>query len=204
MDTSWCLPEFRLGDTFDRFPAPSLWLVRWGKAEEEEARRIKQRIHECNEASQDQWRGIHSSTHIPIPNHGWASSTDAKNSCTLFHEWAIREASKAIRLWISYWRVILWSLCGPHGEASWKDGDWGNDISCSRADQYGRKLRFKDFCRHPDVALPEGFKRPKFSKYNGISYHHLLSFCGDCRGLDSQSGLFFHLYHKSLEGEALK
>lgn len=121
-----------------------------------------------------------------------------------FNEWAIREASKAIRLWISYWRVILWSLCGPHGEASRKDGDWGNDISCSRADQYGRKLRFKDFCRHPDVALPEGFKRPKFSKYNGISYHHLLSFCGDCRGLDSQSGLFFHLYHKSLEGEALK
>jgi hypothetical protein len=36
----------------------------------EEARRIKQRIHECNEASQDQWRGIQSSTHIPIPNHG--------------------------------------------------------------------------------------------------------------------------------------
>jgi len=36
MDTSWSLPEFRLGDTFDRLPAPSLWLVRWGKAEEEE------------------------------------------------------------------------------------------------------------------------------------------------------------------------
>ena len=36
----------------------------------EEARRIKQRIHECNEASQDQWRGIQSSTYIPIPNHG--------------------------------------------------------------------------------------------------------------------------------------
>ncbi len=70
MDTSWCLPEFRLGDTFDRLPAPSLLLVRWGKAEEEEARKIKQRIHECNEASQDQWRGIQSSTHIPIPNHG--------------------------------------------------------------------------------------------------------------------------------------
>lgn len=69
----------------------------------EEARKIKQRIHECNEASQDQWSGIQSSTHIPIPNHGWASSTDAKNSCTFFHEWAIQEASKAIRLWISYW-----------------------------------------------------------------------------------------------------
>jgi len=53
---------------------------------------------------------------------------------------------KAIRLWISYWRVILWSLCGPRGEASRKDGDWGNDISCSRADQYGRKLRLSDFC----------------------------------------------------------
>lgn len=37
-----------------------------GKAEEEEARRIKQRIHEYNEASR---RGIRSSTHIPIPNH---------------------------------------------------------------------------------------------------------------------------------------
>ena len=57
-----------------------------GKAEEEEARRIKQRIHECNEASR---RGIRSSTHIPIPNHGLASSTGAKNSCTFFHEWAI-------------------------------------------------------------------------------------------------------------------
>lgn len=34
----------------------------------EEARRIKQRIHECNEASQDQRRGIQSSTYIPIPN----------------------------------------------------------------------------------------------------------------------------------------
>lgn len=29
------LPEFRLGDTFDRLPAPSLLLVRWGKVEEE-------------------------------------------------------------------------------------------------------------------------------------------------------------------------
>ena len=115
----------------------------------EEARRIKQRIHECNEVSQDQWRGFQSSTHIPIPNHGWASSTDAKNSCTLFHEWAIREASKAIRLWISYWRVILWSLCGSHGEASRsrEDWDWGNDTSCCRADR--KKLRFKDFFRHP-------------------------------------------------------
>ena len=55
----------------------------------EEARRIKERIHECNEASQDQWRGIQSNTHIPIPNHGLASSTGAKNSCTFFHEWAI-------------------------------------------------------------------------------------------------------------------
>jgi hypothetical protein len=36
MDTSWSLPEFRLGDTFDRLPAPSLLLVRWRKAEEEE------------------------------------------------------------------------------------------------------------------------------------------------------------------------
>jgi hypothetical protein len=36
MDTSWCLPEFRLGNTFDRLPAPSLLLVGWGKAEEEE------------------------------------------------------------------------------------------------------------------------------------------------------------------------
>lgn len=36
MDTSCCLPELRLGDTFDRVPAPSLLLVRWGKAEEEE------------------------------------------------------------------------------------------------------------------------------------------------------------------------
>lgn len=35
MDTSWSLPEFR-GDTFDRLPAPSLLLVRWRKAEEEE------------------------------------------------------------------------------------------------------------------------------------------------------------------------
>ena len=68
------------------------------------------------------------------------------------------------------------------------------------------KLRFKDFCRHPDVALPEGFKIPKFSKYNGVGdpYHHLLSFCGYCRGLDSQSALLKHLYQKSLEGEALK
>ena len=81
-----------------------------------------------------------------------------------------------------------------------------DDTSCIRADQYGKKLRFKDFCRHPDVALPEGFKIPKFSKYNGVGdpYHHLLSFCGDCRGLDSQPGLFLHLYQKSLEGEALK
>lgn len=146
----------------------------------EEARRIKQRIHECNEVSQDQWRGIQSSTHIPIPNHGWASSTEAKNSFTLFHEWAIREASKAIRLWISYWRVILWSLCGSHGEASRsrKDWDWGNDTSCSRADQYGKKLRFKDFFRHPDVALPEGFKIPKFSKVNTMgSATHIITCC---------------------------
>lgn len=35
METSWSLPEFRLGDTFDRLPAPSLLLVRWGKVEEE-------------------------------------------------------------------------------------------------------------------------------------------------------------------------
>jgi hypothetical protein len=39
------------------------------KEEEEEARRIKQRIHECNEASQDQWSGG-ASTHI-LP---WMSS----------------------------------------------------------------------------------------------------------------------------------
>jgi hypothetical protein len=164
----------------------------------EEARIIKQRIHECNEASQDQWRGIQSSTYIPIPNHGWASSTDAKNSRTLFHEWAIREASKAIRLWIlllkSYTMIALWS--------PWRSLSKifrGNDTSCSRADQYGRKLRFKDFFRHPDVALLEGFKIPKFSKYNGVGdpYHHLLSFCGDCRGLDSQPGLFIHLYIRS-------
>ena len=50
-------------------------------------------------------------------------------------------------------KVWLWSLCGPHGEASQKDGDWGNDISCSRADQYGRKLRFKDFSRLKRVVL---------------------------------------------------
>ena len=169
----------------------------------EEARRIKQRIHECNEASQDQWRGIQSSTYIPIPNHGWASSTDAKNSRTLFHEWAIREASKAIRLWISYWRVILWSLCGPHGEASRK---YLEAMIQAAVEQTNTGVRFKDFFRHPDVALLEGFKRPKFSKYNGVGdpYHHLLSFCGDCRGLDSQPGLFIHLYQKSLEGEALK
>lgn len=149
----------------------------------------------------DQWRGIHSSTHIPIPNHGWASSTDAKNSCTLFHEWAIRKrfAYESPIEELYYDRSVV-----PVEKPPRKDGDWGNDISCSRADQYGRKLRFKDFCRHPDVALPEGFKIPKFSKYNGKTYHHLLSFCGDCRGLDSQSGFFFHLYHKSLEGEALK
>lgn len=140
----------------------------------EEARRIKQRIHECNEVSQDQWRGIQSSTHIPIPNHGWASSTTAKNSFTLFHEWAIREASKAIRLWISYWRVILWSLCGS-ASRSRKDWDWGNDTSCSRA---GKKLRFKDFFRHPDVALPEGFKIPKFSKVNTMgSATHIITCC---------------------------
>lgn len=49
----------------------------------EEARIIKQRMNECNEASylrqvasllneasQDQWRGIQSSTHSPITNHG--------------------------------------------------------------------------------------------------------------------------------------
>lgn len=36
METFWCLPEFRLGDTFDRLLAPSLLLIRWGKAEEEE------------------------------------------------------------------------------------------------------------------------------------------------------------------------
>ncbi|KAK4419458.1 hypothetical protein Salat_2358700 [Sesamum alatum] len=41
-------------------------------------------------------------------------------------------------------------------------------------------------------SLSEGFKIPKFSKYNGVSdpYHHLLSFCGDCRGLDSHLGYF--------------
>lgn len=68
------------------------------------------------------------------------------------------------------------------------------------------ETEIQEFCRHPDVALPEGFKIPKFSKYNGVGdpYHHLLSFCGDCRGLDSQSGLLIHLYQKSLEGEALK
>lgn len=33
---------------------PILLIIMKGKAEEEEARRIKQRIHECNEASQDQ------------------------------------------------------------------------------------------------------------------------------------------------------
>jgi hypothetical protein len=33
---SWSLPEFRLGDTFDRLPAPTFNLVIWGKAEEEE------------------------------------------------------------------------------------------------------------------------------------------------------------------------
>ena len=99
----------------------------------------------------------------------------------------------------SYWRVRLWSLCGPHGVSQIFRG---NDTSCSRADQYGRKLRFKDFFRHPDVALLEGFKIPKFSKYNGVDdpYSHLLSFCGDCRGLDSRPGLFIHLYHQSLEG----
>lgn len=41
----------------------------------------------------------------------------------------------------------------------------------------GRKrLGFKDFCRHPDVALPEGFKIPKFSKYVGVGDPHLLDF----------------------------
>lgn len=79
-------------------------------------------------------------------------------------------------LWISYWRVILWSLCGPHGEASRKDRDWGNDTSCSIADQYGEIQGF-----FPTSALPEGFKIPRV----GDPYHHLLSFCGDCRGLDS-------------------
>ena len=36
----------------------------------EEALRIKQGIHECNEESQDQWWAIQSSTQIPIINHG--------------------------------------------------------------------------------------------------------------------------------------
>lgn len=63
----------------------------------------------------------------------------------------------------------------------------------------GKRLGFKDFCRYPDVALPEGFKIPKYSKYNvvGDPYHHLLSFCGDCRSLDSQPGLLIHLFQKS-------
>lgn len=73
-------------------------------------------------------------------------------------------------------------------------------------EQTNTEQLFQDFCRHPDVALPEGFKIPKFSKYNGVGdpYHHLLSFCGDCRGLDSQSGLLKDLSQKSLEGKALK
>ena len=81
-------------------------------------------------------------------------------------------------------------------------------------EQTNTGVRFKDFFRHPDVALLEGFKRPKFSKYNGVGdpYHHLLSsftlflgsllllFNSDVVGLANQ----FHRRHSVLPSHSTK
>lgn len=197
MDTSWCLPEFRLGDTFDRLPAPSLWLVRWGKAEEEESNK-----EFMNAMKQAKINGGHPVKYPHSDSQSWMSLLYGCKELLHLISWMGNprdlESDSLMNLLLkSYTMIALWS---PWRSLSERWRLRGNDTSCSRADQYGRKLRFKDFCRHPDVALPEGFKIPKFSKYNGVGdpYHHLLSFCGDCRGLDSQSGLLIHLYQKSL------
>src|SRR5262249_2820038 len=62
-----------------------------------------------------------------------------------------------------------------------------------------------DYCKLPPVYFPPGFKAPKYRKYNGLEdpNHHITSFVMDSHQYIHDKAMLVHLFHKSLEGEAL-
>src|SRR5262249_36900443 len=62
-----------------------------------------------------------------------------------------------------------------------------------------------DYCKLPPVYFPPGFKTPKYRKYNGTDdpNHHINAFMLYSHSYRHDQAMLVHLFHKSLEGEAL-
>ena len=67
-----------------------------------------------------------------------------------------------------------------------------------------KSVSFKDLCMFPDVHLPQGFKTPKFDKYNGHGdpVAHLRRFCNQLRGVRGKEELLMAYFGESLTGVA--
>src|SRR5262249_36877915 len=61
------------------------------------------------------------------------------------------------------------------------------------------------YCKLPAVIFPQGFKAPKYRRYDGTSdpHHHVSGFVMDSHQYLYDKALLVHLFQKSLEGEAL-
>jgi len=62
-----------------------------------------------------------------------------------------------------------------------------------------------DYCKLPPVYFPPSFKAPMYRKYNGTDdpNHHINGFMLDSHLYRQDKAMLVHLFHKSLEGEAL-
>ncbi|XP_015081224.1 uncharacterized protein LOC107024772 [Solanum pennellii] len=67
-------------------------------------------------------------------------------------------------------------------------------------------LSYAEFCIHPDLNLPEGFKIPKFDTFGGVGkpMAHLRLYCDQLMGVGRDEALLMRLFNQSLCGEDLE